>query len=361
MKYTVETNMLKEAINKVAKGLPKKPSLPILKSLCITFDKQIFIKATDLEIYITSIISPLSSENNEVKDVIISDTKGLMKSLKYFKEDRTFISIDKDIINFTCGKKTLRQKIKDDDYPKFPISDYDYKYKYNMRDLKTRFNKVKYAVGKTAPRPVLNTIHFNENDIVTLDGARIASNTNTDLLIKQSFSLIPEHLKLCCDILDGNINIYNCKKYTGFTSEDNNITIYCRNVDGDYFDYKRLFEEKGSDVKLNKDNFIENLDFINSSCEDKKFITVWKDNYICNFSSTSQNITQIDAANILNNPIGFNGKYMTEALKQFDCDDIEINLSTSKSPILIKGREDCNNKALLLPYRIDDFVFPDVA
>ena len=160
MKFTVNTNDFKTAMEKVIKATTK-CNIPVLENIHITINNSICrLHATNLR---TTVISSVPTNTTEMIDFILDDVKNVCKAMKFFKEYEMTFSIDENKLTMSCGDKKISQNIKietgkDNIFPCINevISDKEYTYKIN--DLKKRVNLIKYAVAKTDLKPILTGI-----------------------------------------------------------------------------------------------------------------------------------------------------------------------------------------------------------
>ena len=349
MKFTVNTNEFKVAMEKVIKATTK-CNIPVLENIHVTINNSICrLHATDLT---TTIISSVPTSATESIDFILDDVKNLHKAIKFFKGSEIVFDIEDTKLIISCGDKKISQKVKietesDNIFPCITEVISDKEYTYNISDLKRRFDLVKYAVAKTDLNPIFQGIHFNGIDMVAIDGFKLAVNSNDSLNIETPITVPEVALKIAVDVLQGDIKITTDKKYISIT--DGNTSVVIRLLDGVFHDYIKTIPTNTNFVDVDIKNFTEALKYLKTFINEKTKAPIqWLGNELKLKTSKGIYEVSINTANTTADAIGFNCTYMIEGLSQFK-DKASISLGKKNSPILIKNDD---NTALVLPVRI---------
>ncbi|MEG3007287.1 MAG: DNA polymerase III subunit beta, partial [Oscillospiraceae bacterium] len=278
------------------------------------------------------------------------------KAMKFFKGFEISFDVQDSKVVISCGGKQTSQIFSDKD-EFLPIPEIDMataqEYKYNIKDLKERFNLVKYATRKDNVKPIFTGIHFDGTNMVALDGYRIAMNTSNELNVSVPFTAQLNGLALMCDVLNRDINIVTNNKYISVS--DGDTTVMSRLFEGVYLDYKQAIPNNENEVQVDMAEYSETLKYFKAfkKSGNKCQIIAWLNDSLmllgtdnCSELSTLKGEFQ-DA-------IGFNNQYMLDALTQFKAENVKFNMSNSVTPIVI--RDDEGNLALVLPIRLADEV-----
>ena len=352
MKFTVNTNEFKVAIEKVIKATTKNPALKVLENIHITANNNVCrLHATDL---ITTIVSNIPTVSSESIDFILDDVKNLCKAIKFFKEYEIAFNIDENKLTMSCGDKKISQNIKietekDNIFPCINEAISNKKYTYNVSDLKKRVNLINYAVAKSDNRPIFQGIHFNENDMVAIDGFKLAVNSNDSLNIDTPITVPETALKIAVDVLCGDIKITTDSKYISI--KDDNTSVIIRLLDGVFHDYKKTIPTNTNFVDVDVKNFTEALKYLKTFIDEKTKAPIqWLGNELRLKTAKGMYEVSINTVNTTDDVIGFNCSYMLDGLSQFK-DNASISLGKKNSPMLIKND---NNIALVLPVHIKE-------
>lgn len=352
MKFTVLTSEFKEAMAKMDKVLLKKTSLPVLGNIKISIDyNSCFIYATDLEQFVKTEVSLINSVDNG--SFVFSDTKSLIKAMKFFKGSEIEFDVVDSVVSVKCGDKKATLKTLDVEHPEFPeVKDKTQECIYTSKKLSERYNLVKYAVSKNSIKPVLTGIHFDGNNIVSCDGFRLAINTDNNLTINNPFTVCVNTLQLCDKMLDGDITIAYNKKYVEIA--DKNTTIIGRLYNGEYVQYKSVIPKNNNMLTIDVKNLVENLKYLKTFVENSTDYIAWNGNCLRYNSSSGQYEANIEMKGNFDYTIGFNVNYMLDCLTQFD-GSAEIYMGEKNvNPMLFKQG---SNTALVLPCRMKEDPF----
>lgn len=350
MKFTVNTNEFKVAMEKVIKPTTKNKALAILENIHITINNSICrLHATNL---ITTIISCVPTNTTEMIDFILDDVKNVCKAMKFFKEYEITFTIDENKLTMACGDKKISQNIKietekDNIFPCINEVISDKEYTYNINDLKKRVNLIKYAVAKTDLKPIFTGIHFNNSDMVAIDGCKMAINSDELLNIDTPITVPESALKIAVEVLQGDIKIITDNKYISIS--DANTSVIIRLLNGEFYDYKKNIPTDINFVDIDIKNFSDALKYLKTFIGEKTKVPVqWLGNELKLKTIKGIYEVSINTTNGTNEVIGFNCSYMIDALSQFN-DKANIYIGGSNKAMLI---EQGGNTALVLPVRL---------
>jgi len=345
MKFSVYTDEFKDAILKVEKARAKKSTVEVLENIKMSIENnKCILFASDLEQFVKTEIEVFDKTDDIF--FIFRDTKTLIKAMKFFKESVINFDFENENIKIQCGdKKATLATIKSDNFPDFPKVEGVDVYNYNANKLSERFNLIKYAVGKNIAKPILTGIHFNNNDMVSCDGYRLAINSDDILNTKNPFIVAENTLKLCNDILEQDITISVNNKYIQIKNK--NTSIVGRLLDGVYVDYKRVIPQNSNKIECNIKSFADNLKYLKTFLDTKYDPVVWKNDRLILKNSSGIYEGDMNVMGSFDYSIGFNCEYMLESLSQFKAESINILMGDRNvQPMLFK---DENNTAILLP------------
>ncbi len=346
MKFTVNTNEFKTAMGKVIKATIK-GNIPTLENIHVTTSNSICrLHATNLT---TTIISSVPTNTTETIDFILDDVKNVCKAMKFFKEYEIAFNIDENKLTMSCGDKKISQNIKietekDNVFPCINEVISDKEYTYNVNDLKKRVNLINYAVSKSDNRPIFQGIHFNNNDMVAIDGFKLAVNSNDVLNIDTPITVPESALKTAVDVLCGDIKITTDNKYISI--KDENTSVIIRLLDGEFHDYKKTIPTNTNFMDVNVKNFTEALKYLKTFISEKTKAPIqWLGNELRLKTIKGMYEVSINTVNTTGEVIAFNCDYMIDALNQFD-GIANISIGDKGRNILIQQE---NNTALILP------------
>lgn len=360
MKCILSTEELKEGLKKINRMKDNK-DLPILEGVKIIVDNKVQLEKTDLVNYATITIEDI--EVLEQGQIVVMNPKELEKSFKFMKENYTTIETEDMKVNIKNGSKTITLKgQKAEEYPKnFNDIEIEDTYIYNTKSLHDRLKKVEFSKSKDEIRPILTGIHFNESDMVALDGYRLAISTDENLKINKPFTINPELIDFLLKTLNKKKEDKLIIKTGNYTIiEYENISITSKLLAGSYYNYNQILpNEYENTIQIDTKEFKENIEFLGLYAKNikNKVTKMILDNDMLILKVDTEKgsfKTESKIKNNIKSNVAFNNKYMVEALKKVDNDEITIGLNGRWNPVVVEDGED---KFLILPIRVDDTEF----
>jgi len=351
MKNIVNAKEFLEAITKAIKVNKTKSSiLPILKEVKIQFANGVCtITATNLEQWGVFSISA----NGDNFTFVPQNTNSIVKACKFFDNDLIFdYDEDKNIVELSSNSKSCKVTCYESkDYPENPKTEATNTYHYNAHTLSNRYEKIKYAISKDNLRPMNTGVYFNKNQLIAVDGYRLAINSNDALNVESEFA-VPQSAMNLLNVFDKtDIIIEVSKKHIVFKND--NITIISRLLEGECFDYSKVIPTSNSDeYSVDVNQYVNALKYLKEFVENKEKNPVKFDNgnlYIRN--QKGEFTAKVDIKGQVNSVYGYNLNYMMDGLSQFkDSKSIVMKSGRPIDPIILTDNED--NLALVLPVRL---------
>ena len=180
MRFTVDARAFSYAMSKVSKVLRKSP-LPILEEIAVHVENGLCtLTATDLD---TWLVAEFPARGDDVS-FVFSRTKDVMKACAHFEGELAITFVPKDErdgkIEVLCGQRAAEfPVIAHEDYPECGIIEDGTSLRVNAAALYRRIERVRYAAEKGCldRRPQSACVQFREDHIFSLDGRRMACDT----------------------------------------------------------------------------------------------------------------------------------------------------------------------------------------
>lgn len=365
MKITCNTQNLLEAVLNVQHAVSNKSCLTALEGILVKTDQnEITLCGYDLELGITTQIEA----NVEEEGGIVLGAKIFSDIIRRAPDDKITISTDDKLIaTINSGNSKFSIiGIQKEDYPTLPEFDSHSQIKINSNTLKSMIRQTIFAVADTDEKPIntgtLFDIKNGEINLVSVDGYRLAK--RTEKIAEQDCNIkfvvpgktLSEILKLIPDS-DDEIKISVGKKHIIFTNEK--YCIISRLLEGDFLDYNSAIPtEKTTELLINTKEFIESVERASLVITDRL-----KSPIRCIFSENEAKISCITALGRANDEfpvtttgkdleIGFNNKYLLDALKNSDTDQIKVHVNGPLSPFKILPTDGESFVFLVLPVRL---------
>lgn len=370
MKLSMKQSVLMEHLNYVIKGISSKNLIPILN--CIKFELNengLFLMSTDNEIAIKTFI--------ERKDIEVIDRVGeVVVSGRYIydivrKLPNEIINIeevvDSKLLIYTTNSSFHLNCNNASEFPNLELEDNKNPIYISKKGFKNIISQTAFATSSQESRPVLTGINFkitgNLLECTATDSYRLAKKTIT---LKESLKddvniIIPtknllELTRLLSDEDELELHIFTNKVIFKFDS----IIMMSRLINGTYPDTSKLIPtEFVLTMKINLSNFFDSIDRASllTNEADKNTIKLESSGHEIIVSSNIPEIGNVEEKlsvekdNDSEIKIAFSSKYMMEALKSLDCEEVELLFNGEIRPIIIKNPESDDLIQLILPIR----------
>lgn len=375
MKIIFKKSIILEMINTVQKAVASKSVMPILECVKIDayLDGSVIMTANNLDICVL-----YKAEGNVLEPGTIAiSSKMLGEIIRRFPDDDVLMSVndENNVMLLRCGKSEFNiQGLNSKDYPSVPEVEEIYNFQISQEKLKRMIRKTIFATSlNEAKRPILTGSLFEINTgvltIASSDGYRIAKiESVVDSSLKDIKFVIPgltlkELLKVLEDS-DEKLNIVIAKRYVKF--EFNSFTIFSRLLEGEYINYKPIFNTPNAIVvNANTKNLVESIertaliinDDIMAKNEKVPVRLIISNDKIEMTCSTGKGKTSdmIEASKMGDDiEIGFNHRYLLEALRCCEDETVRIEMSNPKGACFIKPTENNDYIYMILPVRLYD-------
>lgn len=367
----IKQNVLMEHLNYAIKGISNKNIIPILN--CIKFELKkegLYLLSTDNDIAIKTFIAKKDIEEvEELGDIVISGryiydiVKKLPNTLITISEkvdNKVTIKTDSSSFNLNCNRVS--------EFPSLELEDSKNPITINKKVIKNLITQTCFATSTQESRPVLTGINFkiDEDKLIctATDSYRLAKKIiNLDQKVKENINIIIPNkniLELAKMFNDDDENvelhIFNNKIIFKF----DNIIMLSRLISGTYPDTSKLIPTDFSvTFKTNLQNIFNCIDRASllTNEADKNTIkleTKGKEGIISSNIPEIGNVTEkmdIDKTNEEEIKISFSSKYMMDALKSFDSENVELLFNGEIKPIIVKNPDSDDLIQLILPIR----------
>lgn len=343
-----------EGMNIVMKAIPGKTTMMILECVVIEVkDNQIKLIANDLQLGIETLI------DGEIKQEgsVAVGAKVFFEIIRKLPSDNVSITVDEDYhMNISCGKAKFNIMAKaTDEFPYLPNIVKDKNVNISQFTLKDIIRQTVFSISDNENAKVMTgelfEIHDSELKVVSLDGHRISIRK---VKLNQSYDdvsvIIPgktliEISKIINGGMDDEVSIFFTDKHVLFEFED--TIVLSRLIEGEYYKIdKMLSTDYETKVTVNKREMLECIDrstLLLKESDKKPVIIDVQDDYMkFAMNSTIGSMDEdIDASkegkDIL---IGFNPRFLMDALRVIDEDEITMYMINPKAPCFIRDQEE---------------------
>lgn len=362
MKITCSKSNLLNGVNTVSKAVPSKTTMSILECILIDATKgEIRLTANDMELGIETIIEGEIAE----KGIIALDAKIFLEMVRKLPDNDVTIATDPSYkATITCEKAKFNIVGKSgEDFSYLPQIDRSESICVSQFTLKEVIRQTIFSIADNFTNKILTGELFEINEdvlkVVSSDGLRISLRR---IHLKNSYPakkvIVPgktlsEISKILPGDMDKDVNVFFTSKHILF--EFDSTTVVSRLIEGDYLKIDNILSaDYETKVTINKREF--------QSCIDRSTLLVKegdKKPIILNILDDVMELRMNSVIGSLNEEIdiaktgkdlmiGFDPKFLIDALKVIDDEEVEIKLLNSKAPCFIKDDEE-NYTYLILP------------
>ena len=364
MNIVCDKALLSRAIDGVSKAVTLRSSIPALEGILLKAEGfQLTLTGYDLEMGITTTIEANVRQAGEI--VLSAKLLGDMV--------RRLPSGEINIYTNESGNATIKGGVAEfdilamsaSDYPDLPTPGADHTLTIRAGMLRGMIEKTLYAVSQDDKKPAhtgeLFAIEEDKLTVVALDGYRLAIVERPVQAEKHIRIIIPaktltEVNKLLGDDED-DVHISANRRFVVFNS--GNYTILSRLIEGEFLNYANVIPN-GCKTRV----VLETRDFIDTIERASLIITERLKNPLRILFDASGKVTVrcqtnlgkvVDefSAQVEGDPveIGFNNRYLLDALRNARCEKVVLELSGPLSPVKILPEEGEDFIYLVLPVR----------
>ena len=354
MKLICSKNELLKSVNISLKAVPSKTTMPILE--CILIDasaSEIKFTTNDMELGIETKVKGIIEE----KGIIALDAKIFSDIIRKLPDNDVIIQTDANLnTTITCEKAKFTIPGKEgDDFAYLPVIEKNEGIELSQFTLKEVIRQTIFSIAANENNKLMTgelfEIKNNILKVVSLDGHRIAIRK---IELKESYSdkkvVVPgKTLNEISKILSGEVEdlvrIFFTDNHIVFEFDD--TIVVSRLIEGEYFRIDQMLSsDYETKVCINKREFLDCIDratlFVKES--DKKPIIINIEDESMQLSINSQIGSMKEDIDIEKEGkdimIGFNPKFLIDALKVIDDEQISIFLVNPKAPCFIKDEKE---------------------
>ena len=366
MKFSCEKTQLLAAIVVSGKVASSKSTVAALEGLLLDAGEMLSITGYDLK---TGIQTKVPAQV-DVPGKIVLNARLFGEIIRKLPEDVVSVEVDDNYMaNITCGQSKFHvMGIAAEDYPALPLVDEENSFYMPQKTLKQMIAQTIFAISDNESRPIhtgsLFEVEENTLTIVSVDGYRLALRRETleQITLTEKSFVVPgtalnEVEKIATDS-DDELKISIDSKHILFTIGD--IIVVSRRLEGEFLNYKQAIPQTNKiALTVDKRLFINAVDRVSLMISEKL-----KSPVRCLFLDGKVELhtnTALGKANDMFNvkgdgenlEIGFNHRFLLEALKATPTDEITISLGTSVSPCVIHAVDGSDAFTyLVLPVRL---------
>lgn len=367
MKLSVSKDEMQDKLGDIQNIVEKRNTMPILSHFLLDAGKKgSYIVATDLE---TAIKEPLEVKVEEEGRLCIPARK-LFEIVREIDGDLSFESIDEQWLRVKAGNSDFRLAcLPANEFPAWPAIEDVEEITIDATALMEMIEKTIYSAGESDTRYTLNGLlfHIQPQDkvftIVGTDGHRLA------LIVKQMDGKVKDEKRMIVP----RKAVSELRRFLNKEGEDvkialgknhllfgvGNVQFLTRLIEGTYPNYEQVIPQANEKrVFIKRDTFIKALRRVSIMSRERANAVrfdLGEDSLILSSSNPDLGDAKEEVAVEYKGDrlsIGFNARYLLDALGVMASEKIILELQDPLSPVLVKEEGSEDYRCVVMPMRI---------
>ena len=364
MKFTVNKSDITEAVSNIQRAVSTKTSIPALEGILLSATETgLELCAYDLELGITTVIPAFVMEPGKA----VLSAKLFSDVVRRTPAETVTVSVDeKNMATLESGYSRFSIiGIPAEEFPELPKLSDSNQISLPGALLKSMIRQTLFAIAESDAKPIHQGSLFSlENgilDVVSVDGYRLAVRRepvdfSEDLSFVVPGKTLSELLKLIKDS-EEPVEISAGRRHILFKID--NYTVISSLLEGEFLNYKAAIPpESQTEVVLKTREAIDSVERVSLLITDrlKSPIRCLFDNNEVKLNCTTSMGRASDQLDVemtgQSVEIGFNNRYLLEALRNTECDEVKVQLGGPLSPMKVVPKEGDSFLFLVLPVRL---------
>ena len=372
MRFVSDKKTLLSLIIPASTAASNKSTLPALEGLLFTlYGDNLTVCGYDLEKGVRTSGTVVPGTDGSV----IINAQKITSIIKNLPEcDISIESDERNMVHITGGMSDFTiHGVTPEAFPNLPSLGGENSFKISKSLMKDIINSTVFAVAQSEARPILTGELFIVADrtltVVALDNFRMAMRTEKNCIFDNdnefSFVVPGKALSDLARLLDDDedpLVVEFTAKYIIFKLGD--TVFFSRLLDGEYLDYKRALPTNNKIfATIDRARFIESAERASLLVDEKLRTPLrcrFEDgnlNISCNtqYGSVNDNLRIVKQGEDIE--IGFNNRYLLDALRACKDDKIRVSMSTPLMSMIVEADEkdpDSSYTYLVLPVKLKD-------
>lgn len=348
MKFSCEKTLLQSAIQIASRTVAQKSSIPALEGLLLCAEDDVVISGYNMN---TGIRTKVDAQVDQ-SGTLVLNARLFGEMIRKLPDDIvTFQTNQNQVVHLSCGDASFDiVSLSAAEYPELPTVEEEFSVSLPQSTLSAMIDHTSFAVSTNESRPIhtgsLFEVTASSLTVVSVDGFRLAlrkeeleSHSGVTFSFVAPGNALNEVQKICNDT-DDSVSILLGKQHILFTI---GVTeLICRRLEGEFLDYKNAIPRKNPILlTVNSKQLMQSIDRVSVVISEKL-----KSPVRCNFGMNqvhlsaktghgeSKDICALDGDGT-GLEIGFNNRYLMEALRHAPAEEVTIELNTGISPAII--------------------------
>lgn len=376
MHFTIDRQKLMASIQEVMVAVSSRAAIPILTGIKLeATEKGITLTGSDSNISIESFIPAEEDETIFVEDIqpgsIVLQAQYFPQIIRKLPENTVRIETDNEFnVTIKSGKALYNLNGQDaEEYPKLPKLQANEQFEIPTDLLKSMIKQTVFAISVMETRPILTGVHLQlqggQLTVTATDSHRLASRTAQleNITINIPSIVIPgkslDELNKILDDTEETVQISITNNLILFKTK--NLYFLSRLLDGKYPETSRLIpDDNKTRLHIKTRDLLQTIDRASLLAKEErnnvvKLSTQGTDRI--EITSNSPEVGQVAEEMGLESfsgeelNISFSAKYMIDALRAVECDEISIDFTGAMRPFIIRPTNGDPILQLIVPVR----------
>lgn len=364
MKFICEKALLDEAVTACSFAVPSRATTPALEGILINAGEGVTMTSYN---YRTGVRTWFPAAV-ETPGSFILPAKRLLSIMRSLPDGQITLEIGEDLSYTLSQDVSVFQgmAISAKEFPDLPNVDKYESFEIKSSLLRQMIGDVIFAISENESRPITTGALFELKDgrltLVAVDGYRLSIRTETPEKSEGDFSFVVpgEALKIIMRMLPENdkpVEVYPRRKHALFQFANTAITT--RLLEGEFIDYRNTVKvDNPIKLRISTETMLKTIEKVSVINDDriKSPLKLMLHDDTMTFSCTTPTERTRDVINIpsckTDIEIGFNNRYLYEAVKAVHADSFVFHLKSHLTPVLITHPENDSYVCLVLPVRL---------
>ena len=363
--FNCEKTLLQNAVNLTARAVSPKSSIPALEGLLLQADDGLTLSGYNMS---TGIRSSFPADVREPGRVVFS-ARLFGDIVRRMPDDVVNVTVGDNLtVRLTCGDADFEISGMDAaDFPDLPVVEEETSLTIRQDLFRAMIDQTVFSVSANEARPIHTGALFETEGgrltMVAVDGFRLSLRREELISANGAMSFVTpgaalNEVKNICADTDEPATVTLGKRHILFEIGD--TELICRRLEGEFLNYRTAIpKENPTRVSVQCRDLLDSLDRVSVVISEKLKAPVrcrFEQNRVFLSARTgsgeARDVCPVDGDGN-NLEIGFNNRYLIDALRHAPADAVQIQLNTGVSPAVIVPTDGADNFLyMVLPVRL---------
>ena len=366
MKFTCEKHILQAAVNAASRAASARSSIPALEGLLIQAGSGVRVTGYDLR---KGIYQNIEAEVEQSGEAVVMTAKLLGEMMRVLPDGMVTVEVGENgKTSIKCGMSEYSfMSLPASDYPELPESDYANAITLEQQKLSEIIDETIFAVSVNESRPVymgsLFELEGGRLTVVSVDGYRLAlrreevsgSGENARFIVPGS--VLQDVSRLCAKSEDP-VMIDLAERHVSFSM--GGTVVISRLLEGDFLNYRKTIPENfRCRLGVQRADMLSATDRVSLVVDEtvkSPIRLTFGDgviDFVCSTSLGAARDVCMCSGDGGGTEIGFNGRYLRDALRAAPAEELSVCINTGSSPCVLVPADGSDSFVyMVLPVRL---------